>query len=131
MDHTADLAVRLRAGNLEELFVEAARALFDLLVEGKVEARWERPVEVEAPDREELLVGWLRELLGLWTVEGMALREFELVELREGRLRARVRGEPFDPSRHRPRTEIKAITYHGLRVEGGPEGWSATLVFDV
>ena len=48
------------------------------------------------------------------------------------RLRAVLRGEAFDPARHRIIREIKAVTYHQSSVLQTPEGgWVARVVFDV
>jgi SHS2 domain-containing protein len=40
-------------------------------------------------------------------------------------------GEQFDPRRHVMLTELKAVTYHQLNVEGAEGGWKARIVFDV
>ena len=46
-----------------------------------------------------------------------------------GRLRGRVQGQAG--AAERVRTEIKAVTYHDLRLERGPAGVRARVVFDV
>jgi SHS2 domain-containing protein len=38
-------------------------------------------------------------------------------------------GEPLDLEKHRPRTEIKAITYHMMRIDENKP--SVTVLFDV
>jgi SHS2 domain-containing protein len=40
-------------------------------------------------------------------------------------------GEPLDSSRHILSHEVKAITYHGLRVEQQAEGWLAEVIVDI
>jgi SHS2 domain-containing protein len=42
-----------------------------------------------------------------------------------------VRGERLDPARHQIFTEIKAVTFHGMRLERGEKGWEAQIIFDV
>jgi hypothetical protein len=44
---------------------------------------------------------------------------------------APLRGEVFDPNRHMPRGEIKAVTYHQLAVEKLADEWRARIIFDV
>ena len=40
-------------------------------------------------------------------------------------------GEPLDRERHQLEHEVKAITYHGLRVEQTPDGWLAEVIVDI
>lgn len=47
------------------------------------------------------------------------------------RLVALCRGERSDPARHEMDHEVKAITYHGLRVEHTPDGWEAEVIVDI
>jgi len=131
---TADVGIRAFGRTLEELFANAGYALFDLLVENleevKAEEEVEVKVEVETEEWEDLLAGWLRELLYWYEVKKRAFCDFE-VELGPGRLSARCMGEKLDYERHIPGIEIKAVTYHNLSVSRTPEGWQAEVVFDV
>jgi len=40
-------------------------------------------------------------------------------------------GESIDPGRHVLSHEVKAITYHGLRVEPDRDGWIAEVIVDI
>ena len=40
-------------------------------------------------------------------------------------------GERIDPARHVLAHEVKAITYHGLRVEREGDGWVAEVIVDI
>jgi SHS2 domain-containing protein len=42
-----------------------------------------------------------------------------------------VKGERFDPSKHRINTEIKAVTYHQVTVKKTPDMWVGRVIFDV
>ncbi len=48
-----------------------------------------------------------------------------------GGLEAAAWGEPMDPSRHELNHEVKAITYHGLKVEQTADGWLAEVIVDI
>jgi SHS2 domain-containing protein len=37
----------------------------------------------------------------------------------------------MDESRHRMEHEVKAITYHGLKLEKTPAGWFAEIIVDI
>lgn len=131
-DHTADIGIRVFGRSVEEVFINAAFALFDLLTDlDSIRANLIREVVVEGADREDLLVRWLSELLFLCEGEGFLFREFSISSLTGTSLRAVARGEFFDPSRHRFKTEIKAVTYH--QIEVAPQGgiWEGRVIFDV
>jgi SHS2 domain-containing protein len=129
---TADKGIRVWAPDLEGLFRAAAHGVWSLMVEREgVAPATAMPVEVEAPDREMLLAAWLNELLYLHEVHAFAGRDARVHELGDGRLRAEVVGERLDPERHRLVGHVKAVTYHGLRISGGPGRWTAQLIVDV
>jgi SHS2 domain-containing protein len=129
---TADEGIHAWAPDLPGLFRAAAMGLWSLMVEPEAVRPVETvPVEVEASDRETLLVAWLNELLYLHEVKTFAAAGVHVREVTENRLRAEVRGERLDPARHRLVGHVKAVTYHGLRVEGGPGGWEARVIVDV
>ncbi len=90
-----------------------------------------RNIEIEAEDRESLLVEWLNEIIYLTEVEGMIFADFEIGEIAGTRLSATAIGEAIDPSRHELKTEIKACTYHELKLEKENSDWVAQVIFDV
>jgi SHS2 domain-containing protein len=131
-DHTADLGVEIAGSSLEELYAGAALALFDLLTDlSAVRAGVARAIVVSGEDPADLLVNFLRELLYAWNGEGFLMKSCLIREVQPQRLSALLRGETFDPSRHRIRQEIKAVTYHQPSVEKTENGWVARVVFDV
>ncbi len=135
IDHTADVGVAVTAPTLEGVFETAATALFDILVESDEAPAEPGPVvvgvRVEGADLEEVLVRWLAELLYLHDTRGLVFERFEVTEADSGHAAGRARGGPFDPSRHRRRTELKAVTYHQARVASAQGGWEARVIFDV
>lgn len=131
-DHTADLGLRIRAADLNTLFAEAGRALFSALVEDldAVAPRQQLDLTIADSDREYLLFDWLKELLYRFEVEHLLLTRFSVNVGADG-LQGSAWGEPFDPQRHELAHEVKAITYHGLRVEQTPDGWLAEVIVDI
>lgn len=131
-EHTADLGLRVRATTLENLLEEAGRGLFSMMVTNLEDVRClqERTYRVEGAAVDYLLFDWLNELLYTFESERLLLAEFK-VELDSDGLRATARGEPMDLDRHRMEHEVKAITYHGLRVEEVADGWLAELIVDI
>ena len=132
LDHTADVGICARGDSLAELLVACAEGMFSILIEeGEVREAAAAKVTIEAEDTEELVHGWLRELLYRFSAEGFLPARYDIQEATPTRLRATCRGEAFDPARHRGGAEIKAVTYHGFKVEQSPTGWTAEVLFDV
>ncbi len=131
-DHTADLGLRIRAADLNALFAEAAQALFATLVENlnTVEPVRQFDVAIAGSDREYLLFDWLKELLYRFDAEHLLFSRFEVCVDADG-LQGSAWGEPLDPARHELAHEVKAITYHGLRVEPAADGWLAEVIVDI
>jgi SHS2 domain-containing protein len=129
---TADKGIRAWGQDLPEVFVNAARGLWSLMVEpGTVRPLRAYPVRVEASDREALLVAWLNELLYLHEAEHIALSAFAVTGLSEECLEAVAEGEPLDPQRHAPVGHVKAVTYHLLQIRPAGAGWEGQVVVDV
>jgi SHS2 domain-containing protein len=131
-EHTADLGLRVRAPDLDTLFAEAARGLFSVIVEdlATVEPREQFEVRLGPDEREYLLFDWLRELLYQFDARHLLFSRFT-VKLDEAGLSGTAWGEPLDRARHVLDHEVKAITYHGLRVEREDGGWLAEIIVDI
>ena len=131
-EHTADLGLRIRAAELNGLFEEAARALFSVIVENldDVRAVDELTFRLEGARHDELLRDWLAELLYVFHTRHVLLVQFD-VRLDRAGLTATARGEPLDPARHEIDAELKAVTYHGLKVEQHRDGWLAEVIVDI
>ncbi len=129
---TADKGIRAWGQDLPEVFTNAARGLWSLMVEpGTVRPRQAYPVRAEGSDRETLLVAWLNELLYLHEAQGIALAEFTITRLEDESIEATVAGERMDPERHPPVGHVKAVTYHMLSLRPTAAGWEAQVVVDV
>ena len=131
-DHTADLGLRIRAATLDELFVEAAAALFETIVEDLTTVTPAQQLDVTLPadDAEYLLFDWLRALLYHFDAEHLLLSRFEVHVEADG-LHGKAWGEPLDRARHELCHEVKAITYHELKVQQTSDGWLAEVIVDI
>jgi SHS2 domain-containing protein len=131
-EHTADLGLRVRSPDLDTLFAEAAQALFAAIVEdlGTVQPRQRLDVQLAGDDREYLLFDWLKELLYHFDVDHLVFGRFE-AHVSDTGLTGSAWGEPLDHSRHALEHEVKAITYHGLRVQPAADGWLAEVIVDI
>ncbi len=132
LEHTADMGIEAEGDSLAALFRQTALGLRQIITAcTDIQSRQEIPVEVQALDREELLVNWLTELLFLLETRQLLAVEFVIDSISDCRLRARVQGEVFDAGRHFLEREIKAVTYHQIRVEQVAGGWRAQVFVDL
>lgn len=131
-EHTADLGLRATAPDLNTLFAEIAACLVSAMLEDPagVQPAREVQIEVAGTDREYLLFDWLKELLLRFETDRMLFAAFD-VQVGEVGLKATVRGEDYDPARHVLAHEVKAITYHELKVEQTESGWLAEVIVDI
>lgn len=132
INHTADVGLKASGITLTEAFENAATGMFALITElENVGSSEIIDVYVEAEDRETLLVEWLNELLYLFEVDHWIFRHFK-IEATDGEhfLKAKAYGEELDLGRHEIKVQIKAVTYHMLKVEHD-DRWIAQVIFDV
>ncbi len=135
-EHTADVGLRARAADLNTLFGEAARAMFSVMAGDLLAVRplEEVSIRLEPDDIEALLRNWLGELLYIFHVRKLLLSEFSVSiddNLGDWGLSATARGEPLDAVRHKADVEVKAVTWHGLKVERTADGWLAEVIVDI
>lgn len=132
LDISGDVGIRAFGKSLEELFINAASGMYNLITDTEaVEGRKSIDVEVESHSLEGLLVSWLNELIFQFDTYGFIGKEIEIKEFSERGLKASLSGEDFDEMRHDKRLLIKAATYHQLRIEKVGEDWKAEIIFDI
>jgi SHS2 domain-containing protein len=131
-EHTADLGLRIRAADLDTLFAEAAAALFAAIVEdlATIVPKERLDIRLEGDDRAFLLFDWLNELLYRFDSEHRLFGRFE-VHVSDHGVEGKAWGEPLDRGRHALSHEVKAITYHALKVEQTGAGWVAEVIVDI
>ena len=132
LNHTADIGLTIYGEDLEALFQHAGEGLFHIITDlRKVKPRLEKRVKLKRQSLDRLLVDWLGELLYLHDVDHLLFGEFAVESAGGDGLKATVRGEPFQEGVHVIKTEVKAVTYHQIRVERTNSGWKARIIFDL
>lgn len=133
IDHTADLGMEVTGRTKRELFSKTAMSLMDIVVERKRTGAGlkEKALTVEGSDPADLLINFLREILYLFNGEALIVGTCEITKCGNKKLDAKLLLEPYNKKKHVLKTEIKAVTYHGLAVEKTKKGWRARVIFDV
>jgi SHS2 domain-containing protein len=135
LEHTADIRIRVKAGNLKTLFSRSARAMFDLIAERKTAldagkaSKIELKVSQKAGNLEELFINWLNELLSLSASQSLIFSDFKIISFSENSLESAVLGQGF--GNYRINKEIKAATYHQLEITKSGKNWKVEVIFDV
>ena len=126
-EHTADWELEVWAPDLASLLEQAAEGMYALAgMRLEPGPRQLHTLEVQAQDAEGLLVQFLSELLFLAEGDGLGFEAFEL-HLAGNRLAAQMSGGAIASMEK----EIKAVTYHRLKIRQSGDGLRVNIVFDV
>ena len=106
---------------------------WDCQVGGMARTQWSRFPTGEAFD--ELARQGMRRARPLLCLDSLFNPTLDDTRERVDRSRLRARGvawgEPIDRGRHLLRHEVKAVTYHQLKIVRGRSAWRARIVFDI
>ncbi|MCK4245117.1 MAG: archease [Candidatus Omnitrophica bacterium] len=150
IDHTADIGLLIEGKSKEELFTESAAGMFSIIAGGKLCRGRIHPtrgldksspykgnsygiefkIKVTAKTLEELLVSFLNELLYLAEKEKAIFAQFKI---KIGKIKNRfcLKGK-IKKNSQIPKREIKAATYHNLKVlQKKPNLWQTRIIFDL
>lgn len=134
IDHTADIAVEVKADTIEELFLSSADSYKDAVVENDSNADGKIfLLTLDSPSLETLLVNFLSELnfrlnfmnrifinipeLKIYKKDEMWYLECKLIE--------------HFVDRNKILAEIKAVTYHQMEIKKDVNEYSTRIVFDI
>jgi SHS2 domain-containing protein len=137
-EHTADVRVKCWGRTLEEAFSQTALSLIATITPdlGKISQKIEKKIETESEDIYALCFDFLSEFLYIFDVEELVFSNITVETIdktpnNKFKLRAVVKGEKFDKSKHEIGTEVKAITYSFMNVEQKRNKVEIDIVFDI
>ena len=132
LEHPSDVGIEATGASLKEAFENSARGLLSLIISTEsVDPRQERFVELKSADLPNLLVKWLSEILYLYDGEDFIVGEVEIERISPKGLEAIVRGESVDEARHPMNMDIKAVTYHQLKIREKRDGCLIRVFLDI
>ena len=130
----ADIAYEAYGKNLNELFENAALAIFELSADLKtVEAKKKFEVNLEHEKLDNLLYDFLSEILFLKDSKYTVFKKVK-VTIKEGKpnkLNAVLEGDTINPQKQQLENDIKAVTMHMFEVKKEKNRWKATVVVDI
>jgi SHS2 domain-containing protein len=132
IDHTADLGIIVKGPDVRNLFILAAQAMTDLMVEGDISDKTSiRDVSLQGEDFPDLMVRWLGEILYLFDGENLIVNSIKIKSISPTKLKSTLTLTSFEPEHHQVIREIKAVTYHQISVDKTKDGWQAKVIFDI
>jgi len=132
IDHTADLGIIVKGPDVRNLFILAAQAMTDLMVEGDISDKTSiRDVSLQGEDFPDLMVRWLGEILYLFDGENLIVNSIKIKSISPTKLKSTLTLTSFETEHHQVIREIKAVTYHQISVDKTKDGWQAKVIFDI
>ena len=132
LEHPSDLGIEVYGRSLEDIFCNAAKGLIAVIAgTSHIEPSKKRNVTIDANNRENLLVRWLSEVLFLFDTERFLIADIHMDFLHDNELKATVRGERYQSTKHDLQVDVKAITYHKLTIEEHDDFWLARVFVDI
>ncbi len=141
IDHTADIGIHVVGKDLEEVFINSAKAMFDVMIESKADfiPAITVPLNIKTTNsnktgffpHEILFVKWLQELLYVFETRHLVFTHFFIDRITDNELEGCAKGLKYDETRHHLKCQIKAVTYHKLSVVQKEDGWHANVIFDI
>jgi len=133
---TADIAFDATGRDLPELFMAAADATMNVMIENLdgIEPRETLQIELSNDKLDMLLFDLLQELIFVKDAERLLLRirEIQIAEREQNYfVKAIAAGELLDAERHHQRADVKAVTLHDFSVERTDGGWKARVLLDI
>ena len=132
----ADVAFEAWGTSVEEVFIAAADATMNVMVEDldTIGRSLESTIELEHDQLDLLLFSFLNELVFLKDARQLLLRVQSLSIKRENSksiLKGVVYGEGLDPQKHPLNVDVKAVTLHHFNLRQTDKGWEALVILDI
>ena len=120
IEHVSDAIVEAYGRTLSEVFANSARALINIVCDlSRIDLNKKFIIETEGFDQISLLYNWLEKVLLTLLVDNIALADFDITIERSRdkyNLFSTCRGEAFSEQKHHYKVEVKAITYHEMKI---------------
>ncbi len=135
LDHTADVMFEAYGRGLNELFENAALAVFEVQCDlKKVGNKIKKKIKLKNENAENLLFDFLEELVYLKDAKYILFGKFK-VEIKKVRdnyvLDAVAYGEKINPEKHELKTDVKAVTLHEFFLKKTSKGWKCRVLLDI
>ena len=133
ISHTADFSFRVFGNSIQELYKNGAFALMELMFQSsstRTAKLIEKKIKINSLDTDSLFIDWLREIHYLAVVKKKITEKILITKLNNKTINAQVWTTVLNPEDKTVR-EIKAITYHNIKIISKKDFIYAEIVCDV
>jgi SHS2 domain-containing protein len=131
IEHTADVGIKVKGNSVTEIFWKAMHATVDILSGGiEIQPVIERGFSTKEENIETALVSILEEIIYFFEKESF-LPSMCSVRIKEDAYEIKLKGDIVSAEDIKNGTEIKAVTYHQLKIKEVRGGYQVTVIFDV
>ena len=130
IDHPSDIGMDVKGETLKDLFVNASNGMLSVISEPTSSSkRFSKKLHLKEDSHEELLHSYLSEILWLIASERFFPIKIDITRLNENTLDAEMEG--FQLKSEKIEREVKAVTYHQLKIIKKGQIWFTRIIFDV
>lgn len=129
LKHPSDLKLKVFGKTKEELLINALEGMF-LSMKPKIKKSQrtiKREFQIKSLDFPSLLIDFLSEALYLSDLYNEVYLEAEIKHLGDKRIEGKFLGKKIESID----LEIKAVTYHNLKIRKTNQHWEAVILFDI
>jgi len=131
-EHTADIGLVVYGLTLKTLFKNSASGMFSFLADlSSITPDKKVFIEVRGIDYESLLINFLNEMLFQFNTKKIIFSEFNIKQFKKYYLKAEISGCRLSELKTGPHYEIKAATYHNLKISRLKNSFETRILFDI
>ncbi|MCM8832580.1 MAG: archease [Candidatus Omnitrophica bacterium] len=134
INHTADIGIRVYGKTLEELFINSAFGMYNVICEKfkKILPKQKYKNTITSFDNESLIISSLNDLLYQTFVNKILFCNFEVKNFQSDHLITFVcYGEEYNKNKHGHLIELKSVTFHNIKIKKNSYGlFETTIIFD-
>ena len=122
-EHTADAGIRAESPTLSEAFNEVSLAFTEIVTGGSLpNKKTNFKIEIEATTLDSLLVNYISHLIYLFDTENFLVSsaDINVNTSSPNKIWGILEGDFYDENKHGYGVEIKAVSYHMLKITEGP-----------
>ncbi len=136
IEHTADIAIEVTEKSMEDLFKTAFVAWKDIVLETNIPSyEHSKKFLFESRTLEELLIEFLSELNYQLYTKKWVVNSIKKILIQKPNeifhLEIEVFGEKLKNKNHTIKEEIKAVTFHQMKIEESDGYFSTKIIFDI
>jgi SHS2 domain-containing protein len=135
LDHMTDVIIEAYGNTLDDAFENSARALVNTMFDLKeVSGNDEIKVEVWGHDLESLLYNWLEKVLLVVLIDNIVVSDFKVKISKKNDdylLVGIASGENLNLNIHHYKVEVKAVTYHEMKIRQEKNKVTTRFLLDI